>query len=70
VKDPLVAVLIYSRSFWDEFHVSQKTVKALPCLLTSPVAVSYFLAMMAISRWSIVLSVADRTEDTMFRLLL
>jgi hypothetical protein len=38
--------------------------------LTCPIAVSSFLTLMAISRWPIVISVADRTENTMFRLLL
>jgi hypothetical protein len=35
-----------------QFQVSRKTVQALPCFLTCPVAVSSLLVMMAISRWS------------------
>jgi hypothetical protein len=37
--------------------------------LTCPVSIYSFLVMMAISRWLIVASVADHTENTMFRLL-
>jgi hypothetical protein len=61
----LVAVLVYSRSICDEFLVSQKTVEALFCLLSCPVIVSSFLAMMAISRWPILASVVDH-KDNMF----
>jgi hypothetical protein len=38
--------------------------------LTCPVAVSSSLALMAISRWPIVIPFANRTGNTMFRLLL
>jgi hypothetical protein len=70
-KNILIAMLVYSHSFWDEFHVYdsrwvKKTVRALPCLLTYPVVVSSFLAMLALSRWPTVASVADHTENTMF----
>jgi hypothetical protein len=50
----------------EQFQMSRQTVGALPCLLTCPVAVSSFLARMAVCRWSIVV----RTENSMFRLLL
>jgi hypothetical protein len=43
--------------------MSRKTVQALPCLLTYPVAISSVLAAMAISRWSIVASVAEHAEN-------
>jgi hypothetical protein len=46
--------------------MSRKTVQALPCLLTGPVMVSSFLAMMAISRWLIVASAADCTKTPCF----
>jgi hypothetical protein len=65
-KALLVAVLVYSRSICDEFQVSQKTVQALLCPLTCPVAVSSFLAMMAISRWPILASVVDHKGNTTF----
>jgi hypothetical protein len=54
----------------EQFQMSWKTVQALPCRLTCPVTVSSFLVMMAISRWPILTSVEDHTENTMFCLLL
>jgi hypothetical protein len=49
--------------------MSRKTVQTAPSLVTSPVEVFSFVAMMAISRWLIVASVADRKENAMFWLL-
>jgi hypothetical protein len=49
--------------------MSQKIVQELPSLLTSPVVVSASLVMMVISRWPIVASFVDHTENTMFHLL-
>jgi hypothetical protein len=46
--------------------MSRKTIQALPCLLTCPVVVSSFLAMMTISRWPIFASAADGTENATF----
>jgi hypothetical protein len=66
VKD-LVAVLVYNLSFWDEFRVNNSRI-TLP--FDCAVAVSSFLAMIVISRWPIVASIADHTENTMFCLLL
>jgi DNA polymerase IIIc chi subunit len=50
--------------------MSRKTFQALPCLQACPVAMSPSLAMMAISKRPIVISVADRTQNTMLRVLL
>jgi hypothetical protein len=75
MKDLLVVVLVYSRSYWDEFHVNNSDELKNSSSITlpfdlSPVAISSFLVKMAISRWPIVASLADHTENTMFHRLL
>jgi hypothetical protein len=67
-KDLLVVLLVYSRSSWDEFHANnfRQVEKMLKHYLAFwPVL---FLGM-TISRWPIVTSVVDCTENTKFHIL-
>jgi hypothetical protein len=64
-KDLLAAVLVYSRFFWDEFHVNNPDESRNDSSITLSFDLSCYGFQVAD-----VTSVAGRRENTMFRLLL